>query len=179
MAAPLVLAGAVIGAAGSLYTGMANSAAYKYQAGVAAANAQIDQQNASYETALGEAKAQESGLKTAATIGATLAQQGASGLATGEGIGVNVRVSEAEIGEDQQAVIRNTAARRAYGYEVEKAQNIAQEGLYNSMSDTALISGGLNALSSVLGGGGSFAEKWMQAGSRGMNPWTAGNPFGG
>jgi hypothetical protein len=179
MAAPLVLAGAVVGAAGSLYTGMANSAAYKYQAGVAAVNAQIANQNASYEVALGEAKAQESGLKTGATIGATLAQQGASGLATGEGTGVNVRVSEAEIGEDQQAVIRNTAVRRAYGYEVEKAQDISQVGLYNSMSNTALISGGLNAFSSVLGGGGSSSSKWMQGGSAGIqNIFTAGNPFG-
>jgi hypothetical protein len=179
MAAPLVLAGAAVGAAGSLYSGFANAAAYKYQAGVAQVNASIAEQNAAYESALGEAKAQQQGLKTAGIIGATLAQQGASGLATGEGTGVKIRTSEAEIGEDQQAVIRSTAAWRAYGFEVEKAQDIAQSGLDKSEANTAMISGGINAVSSILGGGGSFASKWMQAKGLGMDPWSAGNPFGG
>ena len=111
--------GGITGAFGSIFGGQAQAGAYNYQAGIAEMNAQIARQNAAYETALGEQKAQESGLKTRAQISQTRATQGASGLDVNSGSGAEVRKSEFVLGDYDQSVIRNNAARRAYGFEVE------------------------------------------------------------
>lgn len=165
--ASTLLSGAA-SAAGAAYSGAASSAAYQYQAGVAQMNSQIAKQNAAYETALGEQQAQMSGMKSRSLISQTRAMQGAGGLDVQSGSNAQVRDSAAQLAQYDQAVIRNNAARRAYGAEVEATQFDAQAALDRMSASTSLTAGYLGAASSILGAGSSFATKWMWGRERGM-----------
>lgn len=158
----------VVGAGGAIYGGMAQKSMYDYQANVAQMNAKIAQQNAAYEVAQGETQAQIQGMKTRATVGAIRAQQGASGLDINTGSSVEVRAGESEIGAFDQAVIRSNAQRRAYGFEVEAAGDVAQAALDREAGNTAELAGDIGGVSSLLGGIGSFGSKWLQGKSIGL-----------
>jgi hypothetical protein len=125
-------------------------------------NAQIAEQNAQYATAVGESKAQISGMKTRAQIGETKAIQGGSGLAVNTGTAVNVRASEADIGAENEMTIRSNAAREAYAYRTQEAGDIAQSRLDVAAADQAKKAGGISAISSILGAASSVSSKWAQ-----------------
>src|SRR5262249_31430250 len=108
------------------------------------------------------------GMKTRATISQTRAMQGAGGLDVNTGTNVAVRSSELELGQFDQAVIRNNAARRAYGQEVMGFQETAKANLYGMAASTSETAGMFGAFTSILGAGGSFASKWQQGSSLGM-----------
>lgn len=154
--------GSPVVALGKLYEGFASAATYKYQAGVAAVNQKIALQNAEFSRAVGESNAERSGIKTAQQVGGTKVAQGASGFRAGEGSGGKVIESEQMIGAAEQNTIRSNAARAAYGHEVEALNFGAQSKLYSRASTNAKISGGIDAISSLLGGASSTADKWMQ-----------------
>jgi hypothetical protein len=157
--------GGAVKAGGDLFSGFANSAAYKYQSGVAAVNQKIALQNAEYSRSIGESKAEVSGMKTRQQVGQTKAIQGASGFRAGEGSGGKVIESEQMLGAAEQDTIRSNAARAAYGHEVEALNFGAQSKLHSMASKTSKISGILGATSSFLGGASSVSDKWLQYGS--------------
>lgn len=159
--------GAATSAAGAYSSGQSQGAMYQYQAGIAAMNSQIAKQNADYAIAAGEVSAQESGMKTRAQIGTTIAQQGAGGLAVGSGSNARVVTSERAIGQEDQALIRSNAAKQAYGFEVQAAQDTAQGQLYSAASTNAKTAGDINAVGSFLSGAGSVSSKWLQASQTG------------
>jgi hypothetical protein len=162
------VAGSLLSAFGSSYKGQAQANMYDYQAGVAKINQQINLQNADYERNVGEVEAQESGMKTRAQVGATVAAQASSGLDVNRGSASDVRTSEIEIGQQDENIIRANAARKAYGYEVEATQDSAQAGLYGMAATTAKTSGAIGALSSILSGGTSVADKWLKGQQTGV-----------
>ena len=168
MAAPVAIGGmaaqvarSIIGAMGSAYQGQAQANMYTYQAGVAQLNTTIEKQNADYARASGEVEAQQSGMKTRFQVGSERAAQGGSGLDVNTGSPLAVRESTQEVGAEDTAIVRSNAARRAYGYEVEAAQSTAQAGLDLMSATTAKTAGNIGAVSSLLGGAGSVASKWM------------------
>src|SRR5262249_26691440 len=137
--------------------------------------------NADYERAAGEVSAQISGTKTAAQVGETKATQASSGLDVNRGSAIDVRTSETEIGQFNEAIIRSNAARRAYGYETEAAQDAAQEQLYKMAATSSKKAGELGVLQSLLSGGTSVADKWLKGGSVGLwgdNPRALGSTEG-
>jgi len=162
------LVGGVVGAFGSAAAGQAQSNMYAYQAGIAELNAKIAKQNAAYEVALGGQQAQAQGMKTRATIAQTRANQGAGGLDVNSGSNLEVQKSEAELGAYDQALVRNNAARRAYGQEVVATQEEAQANLDRMASSTARTAGTLDAFTSILGAAGSFSSKWSTASAVGL-----------
>lgn len=171
MADPVTLAGisisgTVLGsltsAFGSAFQGNAQANMYRYQAGVAQINRQIATQNADFERSVGEVQAQESGMRTRAQIGQTEAAQASSGLDVNRGSASDVRTSEVEIGQQNENIIRSNAERRAYGYEVEATSDDAQSKLYEMASKTSGIAGDIGAATSILSGGTSVANKWLQ-----------------
>src|SRR5262245_18236812 len=133
----LAAMGSMVGAAGALYSGAAQSSMYKYQAGVAAVNARIAKQNTEYSREIGEFKAQQSGMKTRALVGKTLVAQGASGFRADSGSDEDVVKSEKMLGESEQDVIRSDAARAAYGHEVEALNFESQSNIYNMSAKTS------------------------------------------
>lgn len=175
MAAPLAIGsmvatavGGITSAFGAIQGGGAEAAMYNYRAGVAQLNRQIAQQNAEYEVKAGEVQAQEVGMKTRYEVGRIRAAQGASGLDVNKGSAADVRISQEEIGEEDQATTRANAARRAYGYEVEGMGYQAESRLDVAAGEQARTSGYIKAASSLLGGASSVADKWYQGRSVGL-----------
>jgi hypothetical protein len=160
--------GGITGAIGSVFGGQSQAAMYNYQSQIASINAQIAKQNASYDVAVGEVQAQQQGMKTRAQIGATRAQQGASGLDVNSGTNVSVRASEAEIGSEDQALIRSNASKAAYGDEVIAMQDTAQSSMDQMAASNSQTAGVLGAFTSILGAGGKFGSQFTQGQNQGL-----------
>jgi hypothetical protein len=155
-------AGAAVGAIGSLKQGAAQSNMYNYQAGVAKANAVIAQQDAVYATQAGEVEGQQSGMRTRAEVGQTRAAYGAGNISGGSPS--RVEASEVKIGQQNEGIIASNAAKRAYGFNVKAAEDTATAQIDYSAAKTSTEAGTLGAVSSIIGGVGQVASKWMQAG---------------
>lgn len=160
--------GSVLGAIGSLWSGSASSSMFKYQAGLAQLKKKVDLQNADYQRNIGEVEAQQSGLKSRAEIGVTKSIQGASGLDVNKGSPAAVRSSQQAIAGENQAIIRSNAAHRAWASEVEAATDEAQSNILNVSAKNATTSGNIGAISSLLGGATSVADKWYQGKATGL-----------
>ena len=161
-------AGGGVSALGALQSGQAANSMYQYKAGVAAINEKIAKQNAEYTLKVGETEAQASGMKTRFAVGSSRVAGGASGLDVNTGSKSRVIESTEAIGEQNQAVVRSDAAKRAYGYEVEAMQDTAQGQLYKMAGEQSVTASKYGAASSVLGAAGSVSDKWLTAQSRGI-----------
>lgn len=172
----LGVGGGLLKAFGSIFGGEAAAGKFKYQAGIARMNALINKQNADMESAIGEREAARSGMKTGFTMGKTITGQAAQGGLVDAGSGADVLASEHAIGALDQATIRNTAARRAYGFEVQAATDESSAKMLEKGATGAKTAGYIDALGSILGTGGSVAAKWLDAKRHGL---YSGDNFGG
>src|SRR5882762_8001038 len=167
--------GSLLQAFGAVSGGEAAGSMYTYKAGVAKLNAQIARQNADYSRATGEVEAQQSGMQTRYQIGQTEATQAKSGLDVNRGSAELVRESEAEVGRENEAIIRSNAARRAYGYEVEAVKDESESQLDTMAASQSRQAGYLSGLGSIISGAGSVSSKWLQYSSAfGGNPTSPG-----
>lgn len=167
-----------------------------YQAAVADMNQKIATSNANYSRDVGEVEAQQSGMKSRYDLGVMTANQASSGVSVSGGSATRVRESMIDIGYHDQATIRASAAMTAYGYDVEAVQygaqadvqrytatmygaqaaaategaTITQEALPMEQQAMKLAdtSGGINIMSSLVGGAGSVASKWTSAYNQGI-----------
>lgn len=149
------LGSAALGGVGAVMQGRAASAAAGYNAQVAANNATIATNNANAIGAQGEQNVAAAGAKTKAAIGATLADQGASGVEVNSGSSVNVRESESKLGMLNALNIRSQAAQAAYGQQTQSAADTGQESLYKSQQISDELGGYISAGSTILGGVGN------------------------
>ncbi len=173
MGDPTTIAGASMGAQaagtgikafGDWFSGQAQSNQFQYQAGVAAANAQLARQDAIYETRMGEVKAQQVGMRGRAEVGRTRVGYGAGNISTATGSPANVLRSETALTQADEATTRANAAKRAYGYNVAAAEDTAQAGMYRTAADTAVTASYINMASTIVGGAGNVSDKWLQSG---------------
>jgi len=168
----------------------------KYQANVADLNKEISKANANYSRDLGEVEASQAGMKAHADLGEMIAHQGSSGIAVSSGSSAKVRESMVEIGKYTQDVIRGSAAKKAYGYEVEAVQYGAQADVYRytaeqneAQAENAMTAAGIteksldlqkssmglvdtaktvNIMGSLVGTAGSVADKWTEGAFKGL-----------
>lgn len=169
----------------------------RYQAAVADLNKEISEGNAAYAREVGEVEAQQAGMKSRAELGEMTAAQGASGLDVNVGSAVKVRESMIEIGDYTQKIVRASAAKKAYGYDVEAMQYGAQADVYRytatqneaqageSLKGAAMVrrtattqageatslagrAEGLNIMGSIVGTAGSVADKWTSGSMTGL-----------
>jgi len=161
-------AGGAVSGIGALSSGASKQSMYNYQSGIAVQNSLIAKQNADYAIRVGEQQAQAEGLKVRQQVGSTVANRGASGLDVNTGSNAKVVQSVEEVGEDNVAVIRSDAAKRAYGYKVEANQATTQGQLYRMAGEDASRAGTISALGSILGTAGSVSSKWLDANQRGI-----------
>jgi hypothetical protein len=174
----LTLAAGAVSAAGSMFSGAAAKTAANYQAGIAQQNAAIANQNAAFETAKGEVEAQQVGMKGRYQRGEALTTQAASGMDVNRGSNVNVRSSMADITSLNEATIRNSAARKAWGYEVEAAGDEANAALDRMKGSAAQTAGEFSAGASILGSASSVAGQWSKASQQGWKgPSMGGSDF--
>lgn len=161
-------AGGITGAIGSIIGGNASKKMYDYQAGIAKINQRNALQDADYARSVGETEAQTSGMKTRFTRGKIVSGQSASGLDVNSGSNQRVQEGEQAIGTHDQAVIRSSAAKRAYGYETEAATDSAQSEVYKMSGQQSQRAGQIGAATSILGGATSVAGKWLDASKVGL-----------
>ena len=148
--------------------GQSQAQAYKYQAGVAQVNQKIAKQNADYARYTGEFEAQRSGMKTRFERAQTVTTQSGRGIVIGEGSAGEVVKSIGEIGAQEQSTIRASAARRAYGFDVEAEKQDTAAKMYGKAASRAKTASYIDAFGSLLGSAGSVAGKWMQASQAGV-----------
>jgi hypothetical protein len=151
-----------LGTVGAIQQGEATSATDKSNAQIAANNAIIATQSANYAGAAGTAQAEQAGLQSRAKLGAIVANEGASGVDINSGSNLQVQSSARQLGELNAITIRSNAARTAYGYQVQGANDTAQSNLDTSSAGQAETAGDIGAGSSVLGGLGSAASNYAK-----------------
>lgn len=175
----MAVAGGAIAAKSKMDSAGAQASNAAYQAQVAENNAKVADQNAALETQSGEIQATNYGLKTRAKVGATTAQQGASGVDLNTGSSVDVRAGESELGALDALTIRSNAARRAYGYTVAATGDRAQSGLLSTESsqikEAAPWQAAASLLSTASSAGGKYAS-WQNANPGGAS--VPGDPEG-
>lgn len=161
-------AGAGVSAMGAAFAGQAQQKMYNYQSAVASMNQAVAKQNADYEVALGEQRAQKVALAGEARTATLIAGAGASGLEIGSGSKADVINSSEKIAQYDQAVTRSDAARKAYGYEVQGADFQAQGTLDTSAGSASRTASDFQVASSIIGGAGSVSSKWVTGNQSGV-----------
>lgn len=148
----LGVTGSAVNAYGQIQSSRAQAKADVFNANVAAQNAKIATQKQQWAGMEGVQDAAMSQMGTAAKIGATKANQGASGVEVGTGSNADVIASEREIGMLDAMTIRSNAARQAYGYATEAYSHRAQEALDRYAAKNTIKAGKISAVSTLLGG---------------------------
>lgn len=160
-AAPILgLVGAGASALGTIESGEATAHAANYQAQVAANNAVIESQNATYAVAAGQQQAANESLKGAATGGKIKTAQAANNIDVNTGSAVNVRKSNAETSELDTETVLNNAELAAYGYRSQATGFTSQSGLETATAEQAPIGADIGAGGSLLSNASSLGFKW-------------------
>lgn len=154
-AVPIMIAAAVIAAAGTAYAAVSASNAAKYQA-------EVEENNADYARQAAQAQAEAHQRQVAKQLGAIRANYGASGVQD-EGSPLDVLGESARLGELDRLTILNQGENAAIGQE-----NSARLDRFNATNK--LIGGGLSATGTLLGG------MSMALGGMGGAPATTGDP---
>lgn len=161
-AAPVLsLVGTGISALGAIQQGKAQQAALDYQAQVANNNAIIANQYAQAATKAGEARAYEEGLKNRQKMGSLVAGYAASGVDVNTGSPAEVRVGEAATTLTDTETIRQAAALKAYGYNVEGTGFTAQSQLDTAEASNAGSAGFLKAGGLLFSGISAVSPKFQ------------------
>lgn len=177
-AAPFLAGGGILsgvlggfsGASATRQAGQASGMASYYQAAVAANNAKIAAEQEKRALAAGEIETQAVGLKSAANIGATKAEQAASGIDVNTGSAVDVQASERMLGKQAAEQTMNNAQARAWGYR-QMAQNNLAEAELGMMTGKNEIEAGNRAAfaqeigalgTGLMGGAQALGFKWPQ-----------------
>lgn len=172
--------GSLLSAFGALSSGQSQSSMYAYQSGVSQLKQKIDLQNRDYAYATGETEAQKYGMAARDRLGKIRAGIGASGIDIGSGSKAAVQEGQQTVTAIDNAQIRNNAARRAYGFEVEASSDAASAEMYSRASSDALKAGYLKAAGSLISGSASVADKWNQGKSVGIFSGDVdSSPYGG
>ena len=135
---------------------VSQSQTYGYQSAISAQNAIIAKQNAGYALMTGEHKAGQSGTATRYREGQIQAAQGASNLNVNTGTQAQVQQSQRLVGQEEQTAIRSSAAKTAYDYDVQSAQDTAQSQMYEQASTMSMIAAPISAAATILGMKSSF-----------------------
>jgi hypothetical protein len=170
----IVAVGSMIAsAASSAMSAYSQEQSAQYNAQVAKNNQIIANQNAATTLEEGQQQEENQRLKTGAVVAQIGAQEAASGVNPNEGSALNVKSSEAEMGELDAQTIRWKSNLQA--------QNLKYQGsMYGAQASLDESQGQWGMASSLLGGASSVSSKWLsyqQAGVSGFGS-PSGNPFG-
>ncbi len=162
------IGGSLLSASGEKQKAAATSQMYTYQAGIADLNKRIALGNRDYAIYSGGEEAKRFGMKSAQVAGSIKAKQSASGVDVASGSSVDVQQSQKQVSDLDMATIRNNAARKAYGYQLEADTAEMQTQMYTAASSNSLAAGNIAALGSLISGASSVSSKWLQGNSQGL-----------
>jgi hypothetical protein len=162
------LLGGLFGAQGVAQSGAAQEQQLMYRAGLAQLNAKIEEQNANYAEAEGEATAAKYGMQARQMAGHIIAAQASSGLDVRSGSAKQVQEAQHTVSQIDLNTIRTNAARTAWNYEAQAKAAQGQAGLDTLAAQNVRAATPINVASSLLSTGGSVADKWLQGGQQGL-----------
>jgi hypothetical protein len=152
--------GALVGAAGSLFQGIAGAQEAQYQAQIAKNNAVIAEKNAQYAQITGSRQEEAYRIKATNVRATQKAAYGASGIDVSQGSAVQVQRAARTIEELDAETIRNNAWREAHDFKTQAVNFRAQAGLDQMQGQNALIAGGIGALGGLANAASSVSAKW-------------------
>lgn len=164
LATAATIGSTVLGAAGALMQGSAEASQHKYQAQVAQNNAQIAEQNYTSSLLAGNRAESQQKMKVTRLIAGQKADQAANGVDVAVGSAPMVRDSSQAEGDWDALAIRYNAAKQAYGYQVEKTNDLAQADMEKRAAKNAKLKSYIGAASSIIGGAGKLAGNSMAMG---------------
>lgn len=152
--------GAIVGAAGSLFQGMAAAKEAQYQAQIAKNNAIIAEKNAVYAHEVGSREGEAYRIKATNARATQRASYATSGIDVNVGSPFRVQVGTRRLEELDAATIRNNAWREAHDFKTQASNFRAQAGLYQMQGQNAMISGAIGAAGGLANAVGSVSGKW-------------------
>lgn len=155
-------AGGIMGAFGELGAGQAQSNDLNYRAMVALYNKQLDDRKAQMASEAGEIGAATIGMKTRAAVGQERAQQSAGGIDSTTGSAAAVQKATQQLGMMDAATVRANAAREAWGYTVEGANELNQAFANKAGADNARKASRMRAASSLLSSASTVGNMWAR-----------------
>lgn len=129
-----------------------------YQANIAEQNAALAELRAVDAETRGDLEVERLATRTAGLIGRQRAATGASGVLLNEGSPQAIRESTEAMRDADIAMLRNNAARSAWGHRVQEANYRADSSSRRAQADA--ISPSAASVTSLLGGSASVADKW-------------------
>jgi hypothetical protein len=151
-------AGGVLGAAGAYNKSKADKAAYEYESKVTDNNALIADWQASDATTRGQVSEGRSRMKTAQLKGTQASSLAARGLDISEGSALNILQDTAYMGDLDAAVIKDNAAREAWGYRTDATNSRVKAAVLRARANAE--SPGRAAFNSLLGSAGQTAGNY-------------------
>ena len=147
----------MIGAAGSVYSGMAANAQGEYEQKIAKRNAELEERNRRDAISRGETEQIQHYRKLAQAMGEARVKNAAAGLDVSFGSAASLEQDIELIGyEDSKALAENTS-KEIQGYDINAANYRAEGKAARMRGKSALVSGYFGAASSLLGGAQQIA----------------------
>jgi hypothetical protein len=159
------VAGAGVSGFGTFLGGRSAAAAANYSAQVAANNAIIANQNATYASQAGEAQADIAARKGAAVSGKVKAGQAASGIDVNTGSALDVQAGQRETSKLEAETVLNNAELQAYGYRSQATGYTAQAGLEKMEAAQAPVGADIATIGGVLSSASSLGSSWAKFGT--------------
>jgi len=154
--------GGVMGAFGELGAGEAQSNDLNYRAMIALYNKQLDDRKAQMASEAGEVGAATIGMKTRAAVGQERAQQSAGGIDSTTGSAATVQQATRQLGMLDAATVRANAAKEAWGYQVDAANELNQAFANKAGADNAKKASRMRAASSLLSSASTVGNMWAR-----------------
>lgn len=154
--AMLGLVGGLMGAAGSLIGGFGQYEAQKYNAQVAANNAQIYAEKANYAIQAGQQAAAVQSMKNAEQYAKIKTGLAAGGIDVNSGSAVKVGASQRELGSLETATTFQNAKLEQYADLVQATGAQAQSQVLNYEAPFSLAGGALGAAGQAFGAAGKW-----------------------
>jgi hypothetical protein len=158
--------GQVLGAVGTVLSGISAYGAAQYQQRVGEMNAEIAEDNATRARERAQVEAQEQDDQTRALLGQQLAAQSASGLDIGGRSQILTRKAARRLGRKDALNVAQAGEIEAYNYRVEAANQRASANLAGAQGQSSLLASFIGAGQSLIGGAKSTARA-----SR-FDPWV-------
>lgn len=155
--------GGIVGASGAADKASAEAQSWSMKAAIARKNAAINKQNSDWTLEAGGYNAMRTGIATSFAIGKQKVAQAGSGFAVDGGTAEDVRDTQRRVGQMDQETIRTESGRKAKGFRNAGEMNEMEATLDDQSGANALKAGKTNVFSTLLGTGGSVADKWLKA----------------
>ena len=161
----ITIAATAVAALGQGYSALSTNAQEKYASRIARQNARLENERAKDALQRGGEEARRFQRKLGQEMGQQNAALAANGIDITFGSAANVRGDTAMFGREDTRTIHENARREAQGYEINAANFLSESKAAKMRGRSALIQGGFNMASTILGGATQYRR--IQAGPTG------------